>query len=124
MCQRPGTAWQSAWTRPAGSKSGRSVVAKTTPEVPSERAILPATTAPAPTALAAWSPPPATTGVPGRRPVSSAAPAETSPVISGPSHVRGIQEGSIAKAARTSADQSRAARSKSRVPAPSALSTA
>ena len=41
MCQRPGTAWQNAWTRPAGSNSGRSVVAKTTPDVPSDSATTP-----------------------------------------------------------------------------------
>ena len=34
MCQRPGTAWQKAWTRPRGSYRGRSVAAKTTPDVP------------------------------------------------------------------------------------------
>ena len=71
MCQRPGTAWQKAWTRPCASNSGRSVVAKTTPDVPSDRATTPGSTAPTPTAFAAWSPPPATTGVPARRPVAA-----------------------------------------------------
>ena len=52
-----------------GSYSGRSVAAKTTPEVPSESAIVPGATTPTPTALADWSPPPATTGVPARSPV-------------------------------------------------------
>ena len=37
----------------------------------------PATTTPTPTALAAWSPPPATTGVPARSPVAAAAAAVT-----------------------------------------------
>ena len=99
MCQRPGTAWQKAWTRPRASKSGRSVVAKTTPDVPSDRATTPGSTAPTPTALAAWSPPPATTGVPARSPVAAAAPAVTTPVTSGPSCVGGIQAGSIPSAA-------------------------
>ena len=48
MCHRPGTAWQNAWTRPAGSNSGPSVVANTTPEVPSDSATRPGTTAPDP----------------------------------------------------------------------------
>ncbi len=73
MCQRPGTAWQNAWTWPAGSRSGPSVVANTTPDVPSDSATTPGPTAPTPTALAAWSPPPATTGVPARSPVAAAA---------------------------------------------------
>ena len=123
-CQRPGTAWQKAWTRPRGSKIGRSVVAKITPDVPSESAIVPGATTPTPTALAAWSPPPATTGVPARRPVASAAAAVTLPVTTGPSNVGGIQAGSIPSAARTSGDHSRAARSNRSVPAPSALSSA
>ena len=53
--------------------AGPAVVAKTTPDVPRERATTPGATAPTPTALADWSPPPATTGVPGRSPVASAA---------------------------------------------------
>ena len=78
-CQRPGTAWQNAWSRPSGSTSGASVVAKTTPEVPSVSETTPGRTAPAPTAPAAWSPPPAITGVPFRRPVAAAASAVTRP---------------------------------------------
>jgi hypothetical protein len=124
MCQRPGTAWQNACTRPAGSYSGVSVVANTTPDVPSDSATRPGTTAPTPTALAAWSPPPATTGVPARSPVAAAAAAEIAPVATGPSNVGGIQAGSIPSASSTIGDQSRAARSNSRVPAPSALSSA
>ena len=124
MCHRPGTAWQKAWTRPRASKRGRSVVAKTTPEVPSDSATTPGSTAPTPTAFAAWSPPPATTGVPARRPVAAAASAVSVPVTSGPSNVGGIQAGSMRSASSTSPDQSRAARSKSIVPEPSALSMA
>ena len=100
------------------------MVAKTTPDVPSESATVPDETAPTPTALADWSPPPATTGVPARSPVAAAAAAVMVPVTSGPSKVGGIQAGSMPRAARISGDQSRAARSKSRVPAPSALSSA
>ena len=37
----PGTAWQKACRRPSGSTSGRSVVAKTTPEVPRVSATIP-----------------------------------------------------------------------------------
>ena len=123
-CQRSGTAWQKAWTRPSGSTSGRSVAAKTTPDVPSERATTPGSTAPTPTPFAAWSPPPPTTGVPAANPVASAAAGVTVPVTSGPSTLRGSHAGSIPSAATTSSDQSRAARSKSSVPAPSARSTA
>ena len=47
--------------------------ANTTPEVPSVQETMPGSTMPLPTALAAWSPPPPTTGVPAARPVSSAA---------------------------------------------------
>src|SRR5438132_11301552 len=94
MCQRPGTAWQNAWTRPCGSYSGRSVVANTTPDVPSDSATVPVVTAPTPTALAAWSPPPAITGVPVRRPVIPAAIASTCPVTAGPSYVGGNHAGS------------------------------
>jgi len=63
-------------------------------------------------------------GVPARRPVVAAAAALTVPVTSGPSKVSGIQAGSMPSASTISGDQSRAARSKSNVPAPSALSSA
>ena len=99
MCHRPGTAWQKAWTRPPASIDGSSVVAKTTPEVPNDRATTPGTTAPTPTALADWSPPPATTGVPASSPVAAAASAETVPVTTGPSKVRGASERSMSRAA-------------------------
>ena len=45
----------------------------------------PARTMPLPTALAAWSPPPPTTGVPAVRPVAAAPSVETLPVTSGDS---------------------------------------
>src|SRR6185295_8690516 len=93
-CQRPGTAWQKAWTRPARSKIGRSVAAKITPDVPSDSATEPGSTTPTPTPLAAWSPPPATIGVPARSPVAAAADAVTEPVATGPSNVGGSQDGS------------------------------
>ena len=69
---------------PAGRTNGASVVAKTTPDVPSDSATVPGATAPTPTAFAAWSPPPATTGVPARRPVAAAASSVTAPVTSRP----------------------------------------
>ena len=53
--------------------------ANTTPEVPSVQETMPSSTMPLPTALAAWSPPPPTTGVPAARPVASAACAEIMP---------------------------------------------
>ena len=49
----------------------------------------PGRTMPMPTAPAAWSPPPATTGVPGASPVAAAPSAETLPVTSGDSYARG-----------------------------------
>jgi hypothetical protein len=123
-CHLPGTAWQKACSLPSGSTSGRSVVAKTTPEVPRVRATTPGRTAPAPTAPAAWSPPPATTGVPSRKPISAAALAVTAPVASGPSNVGGSHSAGMSSFASTSPDQPRDARSKSSVPEPSALSMA
>ena len=85
---------------------------------------MPGETTPVPTAFAAWSPPPATTGVPARRPVAAAAASLTTPVTSGPSNVGGIHAGSMPSASSMTGDQSRAARSNSWVPAPSALSIA
>ena len=87
-CQRPGTAWQNAWTRPCGSKSGARVAAKITPDVPSDRATVPSPTAPTPTAFAAWSPPPATTGVPARRPGGGRGGRRDRPGDAGPSKRR------------------------------------
>ena len=41
-CQRPGTAWQNAWTRPRGLvRAAASVAANTTPDVPSDSATVP-----------------------------------------------------------------------------------
>ncbi len=108
----------------AARRAARSVAPKTTPDVPSESAMVPGRTAPTPTALAAWSPPPATTGVPARSPVAAAAAGLITPVTWGPSEAGGSQPGSISSAPTISDDQVRAARSKSSVPAPSALSTA
>ena len=123
-CHRPGTAWGKAWTRPPSSTTGSDDGAKTTPEVPSVSAIVPASTAPTPTACAAWSPPPATTGVPAFKPVASAASAEISPVTSGPSCVGGSLSAGISRASSTSFDQSRARTSKRSVPPAPALSVA
>ena len=67
-CQRPGTAWQNACSVRSGSATKRSVTAKITPEVPSERKPSPARTAPMPTAEAALSPAPPATVM--RRPAS------------------------------------------------------
>ena len=85
-CHRPGTAWQNVCTRPPGSSAGFVVAAKTTPEVPIVALTRPAWTMPMPTAPAAWSPPPATTGVPARRPVCAAPSALTWPVTAGDSN--------------------------------------
>ena len=123
-CHRPGTAWQNAWSRPSGSTVGPSVVVNTTPDVPRDSEETPGSIEPTPTAAAAWSPPPATTGVPGRSPVAAAASSVMAPVTSGPSKVAGSQRRSIPSASRISADQSRWASSNSMVPAPSARSTA
>ena len=92
-------------------------MAKTTPDVPSDSATTPGATAPTPTAFAAWSPPPATTGVPARSPVAAAA-----AVDHAPGHRRPLVASAAARpdrcasASRTSGDQSRAARSNSSVP--------
>ena len=88
-CHVPGTAWLKAESRPSRSTEGPEVGTKTTPLVPTDMAAMPGVTAPNPTALAAWSPAPPTTGVPARRPVAAAASAVTAPTISGPSTVRG-----------------------------------
>ena len=71
--------------RPPGSRTGRSVAAKTTPDVPMVALTAPGRTMPMPTAPAAWSPPPATTGMPARRPVAAAPSGDTLLVISGDS---------------------------------------
>ncbi len=102
--------------------NGSLVLANTTPEVPRVRATTPCVTAPTPTACAAWSPPPATMGVPAGSPVAAAAWALRRPVISGPSNKGGSHSGGISSASSTAGDQARWRRSISTVPEPSALS--
>ncbi len=108
-CHRSGTACGNACTLPAGSIVGFVVAAKTTPEVPREAVITPGSRAPVPTAVAAWSPPPATTGVPAIRPVASAASCVTVPVTSVPSKVGGIHAAGMPSASSISDDHVRAA---------------
>ena len=84
-CQMPGAAWQKVWRRPLGSNVGSAVAAKTTPEVPMVAETEPGARMPMPTAPAPWSPAPATTGVPGWRPVAAAPSGEMRAQISGPS---------------------------------------
>ncbi len=123
-CQRPGTAWQNVWMRPPGSSTGLSVAAKTTPEVPIVALTAPARTMPMPTAPAAWSPPPATMGVPALRPVASAPLSDTLPVTIGDSKASGISDGERSSAVSTVSDHLRAPTSKSSVPEASATSVA
>ena len=84
-CQQPGTAQQNVCTRPFGSMRGSLVCAKTTPLVPIVVNALPSSTMPVPTAAAALSPAPPTTGVPTARPLFAANAACTVPVMSGDS---------------------------------------
>ena len=126
-CHATGTAWQNACEpalgldrRPVGRGEDDAGGAER------ERDDARASTAPTPTAAAAWSPPPATTGVPGaeagrRRPP----PAVTAPVTSGPSYVARQPRGIDLERRRRPRPTSRAgARSNSSVPEPSARSTA
>jgi len=110
-CHRSGSAWQKAWSRPWDSIAGPWVVVNSTPEVPSDSDETPGTTEPTPTAAAS------ATGLRAGTPVIA-------PVTVGPSKVRGNHPGSTPSASRISGDQSRAARSNSIVPEPSARSTA
>ena len=124
-CQRSGTAWQNAWTRPSGSierpvGGGEDDARRPERERDDPRIH-------GPDADRRWPPghrrrPPPASRPPARWPAAAAA--LTTPVTSGPSAVRGSHDGSISSASTTSADQSRAARSNSSVPAPSARSTA
>src|SRR3954463_9316043 len=82
-CHCPGTAWQNVWTRPRPSSAGRSGAAKTPPDVPIVALTTPGRTTPIPTAPAAWSPAPATTGVPGASPVATPPSAATRALGSG-----------------------------------------
>ena len=99
MCHRPGTAWQNAWTRPAGSNSGRSVAAKTTPGRPERqrhraRARRPRRRPHWPTGRRRRRRPASRR----RSPVASAAATVSVPVIAGPSNVSGSQAGSMPRA--------------------------
>jgi len=102
-CQTPGTAWQNVCVRASGSAAYAGSVEKTTPEVPSTTDKGPGTMAPTPTAAAAWSPAPAT---------------------SGDSCTGGNQPAGISSASVTSSLQRRWATSKSNVPDASATSIA
>src|SRR5690242_12072952 len=78
----PGTAWQDVCSLTAGSTAGASLKANTNPDVPTVEETIPDSTIPLPTAPAAWSPPPPTTGVPSASPVARAAEAEIRPLTS------------------------------------------
>ena len=84
----------------------------------------PARTMPMPTAPAAWSPPPATTGVPTLSPVASAPSGETLPVTIGDSKASGISDGFRPSSRSTVSDHFRAPTSNSSVPDASATSVA
>jgi hypothetical protein len=79
---------------------------------------------PIPTAPAAWSPAPATIGVPSERPVSADASRETLAQISGDSNTDGRIAGGMPAASRTSLDQRRFATFSISVPDASATSIA
>jgi hypothetical protein len=64
----------------------------------------PGATTPIPIAPAAWSPAPATTGVPAAKPVAAAASAETFPQMSGDSNNVGSKDESSSTACKTSFD--------------------
>ncbi len=84
----------------------------------------PGSTMPVPTPLAAWSPPPPTTGSPTGRPVASATSAVTRPVISGDSTQGGIHSRGMFSSASTSSLQRRSPTSSSTVPEASDTSVA
>jgi hypothetical protein len=79
---------------------------------------------PIPTAPAAWSPAPATIGVPATSPVSRAASADTVAETAGDSKTCGRMSSEMPDAASISADQARRATSSIRVPDASATSMA
>ena len=120
----PGTAAQNVCTRPAGSIATRPEWANTTPEVPSVVNARPSSTTPMPTAAAALSPAPATTGVPSRRPVASAASREMRPATSHDSKSSGRSERSMSSASSTSSLQRRFATSSRFMPDASDTSAA
>ena len=111
-------------TRPSGSVLTVSAKANRTPLVPRDAETTPLRTMPQPTPLAAWSLPPATTGMPAGRPVCAAAPAVRVPVTSGPSKEAGSSAGSMSSRDSSPRCQHRLATSKSRVPEASAMSVA
>ena len=74
------TAWLNRCNRIPGSTRGRSIGASIVPDVPMEACIAPCSTTPEPTAAAALSAPPPTTGMPCLRPNASAASAVSAPV--------------------------------------------
>ena len=74
-CQWPGDGMAEGMQAAFRLDQRRPVAAKTTPEVPTVSAMIPGSTAPTPTACAAWSPPPPTTGIAGFQPGSAARPA-------------------------------------------------
>ena len=82
MCHELGTAAQHVCTLPLGSIEIFDVCANTTPEVPIVVNAFPSSTTPVPTAAAALSPAPPTTGVPSQRPRTSAMPFVSVPVTS------------------------------------------
>ncbi len=120
----PGTAWHIVWTRPAGSSTGASLWAKTTPLVPRIALTRPAVTTPLPTAPAALSPAPPTTGVPAASPSSAAAAGVSRPVTSGDSDTGGSSDLSICSKPNNSSDHRRLATSSSSVPLASVTSVA
>ena len=101
-CQQPGTAQQKVCTRPRGSMDILLVCAYTTPLVPMVVKAAPSRTMPVPTAAAALSPAPPTTGVPARSPVAFATAEVMLPVISGDSYTFGNSPRSISSRSNNS----------------------
>ena len=123
-CHRSGTAWQKAWTRPAGSTTGSAAAAKTTPGGSQRQRHDPRVHGAHADSVGRL----VASAGDDRGPRPQACEARrlglTCPETSGPSRVRGSMAGSRSRASRISSDQSRAARSSSRVPAASARSMA
>jgi hypothetical protein len=102
---------------------GVSAKAKTTPDVPVATEMMPDCTMPLPTAPAAWSPPPPTTGVPSfSRSLRSAL--EMRPETSNDSYTRGSISSSICSASSTLVLQRRSGTFSSEVPEASETSVA
>ena len=123
-CQRPGSAWQKAWSAPSGEARNESQAAKSTPLVPRFAESVPGAAMPAPTAAAAWSPAPATSGIPAGRPSCAAAAGDSRSTTSGDSWHAGTCAGSIPRSRSMSALHRRLATSKYSVPLASAASVA